>query len=130
MMTFSESIRIAVADDHEILRDGICQVLSATPGVEVIAQVGTGADAIELAKSSNIHCLILDISLPGIGGIEVVNIIRQINKTLPILALSMHAEEEYALRALKAGASGCISKTASMKELLAAIRQVCTNGNR
>jgi len=126
-MTLNRLIRIAVADDHTILRDGICQILGATPGIEVIAQVGTGAEAIKLADSSDLDCLLLDITLPDRDGIEVIKAVRRNNKKLPILMLSMHPEEQYAIRSLKAGASGYIGKTASIKELLMAIRQVSSN---
>ncbi len=126
-MTLRKSIRIAVADDHAILRDGLCQILTANPGIEVIAQVETGAQAIKLAEDSTLDCLLLDISLPDRNGIDVIKAIRRNNKKLPILMLSMHPEDQYAIRALKAGASGYISKAASTKELLGAIRQVSSN---
>ncbi len=126
-MALRKSIRIAVADDHAILRDGLCQILTANPGIEVIAQVETGAQAIKLAEDSTLDCLLLDISLPDRNGIDVIKAIRRNNKKLPILMLSMHPEDQYAIRALKAGASGYISKAASTKELLGAIRQVSSN---
>jgi len=126
-MTLRKSIRIAVADDHAILRDGLCQILTANPGFEVVAQVETGAQAIKLAEDPTLDCLLLDISLPDRNGIDVIKAIRRNNKKLPILMLSMHPEDQYAIRALKAGASGYISKAASTKELFGAIRQVSSN---
>lgn len=120
-------IRIAVADDHAILRDGLCQILMTNPGIEVIAQVETGAEAIRLAEDPTLDCLLLDISFPDRSGIDVIKAIRRDNKKLPILILSMHPEDQYAIRALKAGASGYVNKAASTKELLTAIRQVASN---
>ncbi|OWS71835.1 DNA-binding response regulator [Polynucleobacter aenigmaticus] len=126
-MALMKPIRIAVADDHAILRDGLCQILMTNPGIEVIAQVETGAEAIRLAEDPTLDCLLLDISLPDRSGIDVIKAIRRDNKKLPILILSMHPEDQYAIRALKAGASGYVNKAASTKELLTAIRQVASN---
>jgi DNA-binding NarL/FixJ family response regulator len=126
-MALMKPIRIAVADDHAILRDGLCQILMTNPGIEVIAQVETGAEAIRLAEDPTLDCLLLDIGFPDRSGIDVIKAIRRDNKKLPILILSMHPEDQYAIRALKAGASGYVNKAASTKELLTAIRQVASN---
>ncbi len=117
-------IKVALADDHVMLREGISAMLGATPGIQVVAQVGNSADAIKIIADLAIDCLLLDLSLPDRDGIETVKAIRLRNKSLPVLILSMHPEEQYAVRALKAGASGYINKRASSLELIAAIKKV------
>ena len=120
-------IRLAVADDHALLRESLSQVLASHPGIEVAAQLASGAEAIKYALSNTIDCLILDMDLTDKTGIEVIKMIRRDNKKLPILVLSMHPENLYAIRVLKAGASGYITKSSSTQELINAIRQVASN---
>jgi DNA-binding NarL/FixJ family response regulator len=117
-------IKVALADDHVMLREAVCLMLSSTPGIQVVAQVGNSAEAIKIVSELAIDCLLLDLSLPDRDGIETVKAIRLRNKEIPILILSMHPEEQYAIRALKAGASGYINKRASSLELIAAIKKV------
>ncbi len=126
-MTLMKHIRLAVADDHAMLRESLSQVLASHPGIEVVAQLGSGAEAIEYVSANSIDCLILDMDLTDKTGIEVIKTIRRDNKKLPILVLSMHPENLYAIRALKAGASGYITKSSSTQELVGAIRQVASN---
>lgn len=120
-------IRLAVADDHALLRESLSQVLASHPGIEIAAQLASGAEAIKYVASNTIDCLILDMDLTDKTGIEVIKAIRRDNKKLPILVLSMHPENLYAIRALKAGASGYITKSSSTQELITAIRQVASN---
>ncbi|MBT8557739.1 response regulator transcription factor [Polynucleobacter paneuropaeus] len=120
-------IRLAVADDHALLRESLSQVLATYPGIEIAAQLASGAEAIKYVLSNTIDCLILDMDLTDKTGIEVIKAIRRDNKKLPILVLSMHPENLYAIRALKAGASGYITKSSSTQELVTAIRQVASN---
>ena len=120
-------IRLAVADDHALLRESLSQVLATYPGIEIAAQLASGTEAIKYVLSNTIDCLILDMDLTDKTGIEVIKAIRRDNKKLPILVLSMHPENLYAIRALKAGASGYITKSSSTQELVTAIRQVASN---
>ena len=120
-------IRLAIADDHALLRESLSQVLASHPGIEIAAQLASGAEAIKYVLSNTIDCLILDMDLTDKTGIEVIKAIRRDNKKLPILVLSMHPENLYAIRALKAGASGYITKSSSTQELVTAIRQVASN---
>lgn len=126
-MTLMKCIRLAVADDHALLRESLSQVLATYPGIEIAAQLASGAEAIKYVLSNTIDCLILDMDLTDKTGIEVIKAIRRDNKKLPILVLSMHPENLYAIRALKAGASGYITKSSSTQELVTAIRQVASN---
>ena len=119
-----KAIKVALADDHVMLREAISLMLTATPGIEVVAQAGNSANTLKIISDLEVDCLLLDISLPDRDGIDTVKAIRLRNKEIPILILSMHSEEQYAVRSLKAGASGYINKRASSIELIAAIKKV------
>ena len=119
-----KAIKVVLADDHVMLREAIYLMLSAIPGIQVVAQVGNSADTLKIISDLEIDCLLLDLSMPDRDGIDTVKAIRLRNKEIPILILSMHPEEQYAVRALKAGASGYINKRATSIELIAAIKKV------
>jgi two-component system, NarL family, invasion response regulator UvrY len=122
-------IKILIADDHPIVRAGVKQILAETGDMEVIAEASSGQEVINKISSSNCDLILLDISMPGIGGLEALKQLRTIEPKLPILILSQHKEEEYAIRAIKAGASGYVRKINSPDELIAAIRKV-TQGRK
>lgn len=119
-------IRVIIADDHAILRKGLIQILEEEQDISVVGEAKDGNEAIQLAAKMPCDVLLLDISMPDKNGIEVIKIVRNDNQKLPILMLSMHREDQYAIRCLKAGASGYLSKQSASTELVKAIRTVAT----
>lgn len=121
-------IRIMLADDHAIIRDGIKQILADTEDLLVAGEAANGTQILKLLAERDFDLLVLDISMPGKNGLELIKVIRKDRPDLPILVLSMHNEEQYALRALHAGASGYITKESDSDVLVAAMRKVATGG--
>ena len=121
-------IRVLIADDHVILREGLKQILSACSDIVVGGEAGNGIEALKILREGEWNVLILDMSMPGRSGIELIRQIRSEHPKLPILILSMHKEEQYAVRTLKAGASGYLSKDSASSQLVAAIRKVAGGG--
>jgi len=118
----SYTIKIIIADDHSILREGLKQILTESKDIEVVGEAQNAAEAISKARNTEANVMLLDISLPDKNGIEVLKIIKKDNPGLAVLMLSMHKEDQYAIRSLKAGASGYISKQSASSELVLAIR--------
>ena len=121
-------IRIVIADDHTILRDGLKQLLAAEPDVQVVGEACDGFAALELVRGRDFDVLLLDLSMPGRSGMELIKLVRSEKPKLRILVLSMHAERQYAVRAVKAGASGYLTKDSASLQLVAAIRKVAGGG--
>ena len=121
-------IRIAIVDDHAIVRQGLKQIVGEDAGMVVAGEAATAADALKLLRERAFDVLVLDISLPGQGGLDVLKDVRERGSPLPVLILSTHAEEIYALRALKAGAAGYLAKDTASDELVKAIRKVHAGG--
>jgi DNA-binding NarL/FixJ family response regulator len=121
-------IRILIADDHAIVRAGLKQLVAEHPTYRVDAEAETGPEALHILRSQPIDMVLLDISMPGRGGLEVLTEIKKEFPRLPVLILSMHPEEQYALRALKGGASGYITKDRAPDELISAIKKVAGGG--
>jgi len=117
-------IRVIIADDHDILRRGLIQVLEEEDDISVVGEAKNGNEAIKLVAKMQCDVLLLDISMPGKSGLEVIKIVCDDNQKLPILILSMHREDQYAVRCLKAGACGYLSKQSASTELVKAIRTV------
>jgi len=117
-------IRILVADDHAVVRRGVIQILSTDPDLEVVGEASTGAETMQSVHRNNYDLVLLDIGLPDIGGIEVLKQIHSIQPDLPVLILSIYPEQQYALRSLRAGASGYLTKESAPGELLTAVRTV------
>lgn len=117
-------IRILIADDHPIFRAGIRQLLSITSDIEIIAEAESGQDVIAKVAKYECDVVVLDISMPGMGGLEALKLLKSLKPKLRILILSAHREEEYAVRAIKAGAAGYVRKISTPEELIIAIRQV------
>jgi DNA-binding NarL/FixJ family response regulator len=117
-------IRVLVVDDHPIVRRGMRQILGETHDMKVVGEAGNGAQALSLIRIIRCDVVLLDISLPAMNGLELLTRIKAERPTLPILMLSLHREEQYALRALRAGASGYLVKERTPEELISAIRQV------
>lgn len=122
-------IRVAIADDHALVREGMRRMLSGSRQIDVIGEAANGAEAVELVTEKEPDVLLLDITMPVKDGIEATEEIVELKKNTKILILSMHADEQYALRTLRAGANGFISKGARLEELLKAITEV-HNGER
>jgi DNA-binding NarL/FixJ family response regulator len=123
-MTEKASIRVFIADDHAIVRAGLKQILAEERDISVVGEAETGLDAIKLFRKSRCNVLLLDISLPDRNGIEVLKQIKDDKPELAVLMLSMHREDQYAIRSLKAGAAGYLTKQSASRELVGAIRQV------
>ncbi len=121
-------IRVLIADDHAILREGLKQILSACSDIVVGGEVGNGMEALKALSQGEWNVLILDMSMPGRSGIDLIRQIRNEHPRLPILILSMHKEDQYAVRTLKAGASGYLSKDSASSQLVSAIRKVAGGG--
>jgi len=125
-MTEKASIRVFIADDHAIVREGLKQILAEQRDIVVAGEAETGLDAVKLFRKSRCNVLLLDISLPDRNGIEVLKQIKSEKPDLAVLMLSMHREDQYAIRSLKAGAAGYLTKQSAPKELVTAIRQVAS----
>lgn len=123
-MNKKASIRVLIADDHAIVLEGLKQILADTKDIVVAGAAENGLDAVKLARAGAADVLLLDISMPDRSGIEVLKQIRKECPSLAVLMLSMHREDQYAIRSLKAGAAGYLTKQAAPKELVVAIRQV------
>jgi DNA-binding NarL/FixJ family response regulator len=121
-MTEKASIRVFIADDHAIVREGLKQILAELRDIVVAGEAETGLDAVKLFRKSRCNVVLLDISLPDRNGIEVLKQIKSEKPDLAVLMLSMHREDQYAIRSLKAGAAGYLTKQSAPKELVNAIR--------
>ena len=124
----SNTIRVVLADDHVFVRDGIKSLLENEVNIEVVGEATDGVEALKIIDFLNPDLLILDIRMPNLTGIEVVEKLRDYNKTLKIVMLSMHESEEYVLKSIKAGADGYILKGSSKEEFLKAIYTVANGG--
>ena len=121
-------IRIVVADDHTIVREGLKQLLSATSDLSVVGEAQNGHEVLERVRALDFDVLLLDMSMPGKSGIELIKQVRAEKPKLRVLVLSMHEEEQYAVRAIKAGASGYLTKESATAQLVSAIRKVAGGG--
>lgn len=121
-------IRILIADDHAIVRGGLKQLLSGESGLVVAGEAANGLEALKLIREQPFDVAVMDMSMPGRSGIELIKMVKAEKPKLVVLVLSMHKEEQYAVRALKAGASGYLTKESAPEQLVAAIRKVATGG--
>jgi DNA-binding NarL/FixJ family response regulator len=121
-------IRIVLADDHTILREGLKQLLSAAEGIEVAGEARDGHEVMKVVREADFDLLLLDMSMPGKSGIELIKQVHAEKPKLRILVLSMHEEHQYAIRAIRAGASGYITKESASRLLVEAIRKVAGGG--
>ena len=121
---------VLICDDHRIVRQGIKQVLADAPEIVVVAEASDGQEALTLvaAKRSELSVVLLDIALPGLDGLEVLQRIKQSEPALPVLMLSTYPERQYAVRCIKLGAAGYLNKSADPDDMLAAVRKVATGG--
>ena len=119
-------IRVLIVDDHTILRRGLSQIISETDDLEVSGEADSGSQAIQLARAQDFDVVLLDISMPDRNGLDTLKQLKKEKPKLAVLMLSMHPEEHYAMRALKAGASGYLTKQSAPALLVTAIRQVAS----
>jgi DNA-binding NarL/FixJ family response regulator len=117
-------LRICIADDHAIVRKGLKQILSETPDLVVSGEAATGQELLRQVGKNDFDVVLLDISMPGRNGLEILKELRAEKPRLPVLILSVYPEEQYAVRALKTGAAGYLTKESAPEELIAAIRRI------
>jgi two-component system invasion response regulator UvrY len=121
-------IKILIADDHPVVRQGLKQVLADEPDMEVTGEASNANELMERVRREPWNIVLLDITMPGRGGLEVLKDLRREHGKLPVLVLSMHPEDQFGLRVLKAGADGYLTKDSAPEELVKAIRKVCSGG--
>ncbi|MBT3922015.1 MAG: response regulator transcription factor [Nitrospina sp.] len=121
-------IKIIIADDHPLFRRGLKNAFSETPDIEVVDEAESGEELLEKVQGMDLNLAILDISLPGRGGLEVLKQLRDERPKLPVLILTVLPEEHYAVRFFKAGASGFVTKESSTDQIYAAVRKVADGG--
>jgi DNA-binding NarL/FixJ family response regulator len=119
---------ILIADDHPIFRCGLKDLLEAQPEVKLIGEAETGTKALQMARKQRWDVVVLDISMPEIGGMEILKVLKQEQPKLPVLILSAHPENQYAMRALHAGAAGYMTKETAPHELIRALRKILHGG--
>ncbi len=121
--------RILIADDHEMFREGIKRICEDNPDIVVAGEAGNGHEVLDKIGKEDYDVLLLDIAMPGLNGLDTLKQLKTLNPKLPVLVLSMYPEDEYAIRAIKAGASGYLTKGKASRELMEAIKKVSSGGN-
>jgi two-component system, NarL family, invasion response regulator UvrY len=121
-------IKVLIADDHKIVRDGLRRILSAHGDIEVAGEAASGDEALALVKANEYDVAMLDLSMPGLSGLDLIKRLKIERPKLRILVLSMHGEDQYAARTLKAGASGYLNKDSAAELLIGAIRKIAAGG--
>lgn len=128
----SATLRVLIGDDHRIVREGLKQVLADAPDVQVVAEAQTGLEVLQrvadLQGRDGLDLVLLDIALPGMDGLDVLQTIKREHPKLPVLMLSTYPEKQYAVRCIKLGASGYLNKSADPDDMLAAVRKVAAGG--
>ena len=117
-------IRLVLADDHEIVRAGLRMLLSPQPDIEIVAEAGSGAEAIELAQAHQPDVILMDVTMPDMDGMEATLQLKRLYPDCQILVLTVHADKQYFMKMLSVGASGYITKQAAADELISAIQAV------
>ena len=123
-----KKIRILIADDHPIVREGYKKILTSQPDMDVTGEAGNGQEVLDLIQKKDFELILLDISMPGRSGLEILKELRSRKPHLPVMILSIYPEEQYAVRAFRDGASGYLTKASTPKELISAIRKVSQGG--
>ena len=121
-------IRILIADDHTLMRDGLKKILATAGDMRVAGEASDGSQTMDRVRNGHWDLLLLDMSMPGRSGVDLIKQIKSEKPQLPILVLSMHKEDEYAVRSIRAGASGYLCKDSASQQLLSAIRAVAAGG--
>ena len=128
----TDTIHVLIGDDHRIVREGLKQILADAPDVMVVAEAQTGPEVLEqvaaLQGRTGLDLVLLDIALPGIDGLDVLQALKREHPKLPVLMLSTYPEKQYAVRCIKLGASGYLNKSADPDDMLAAVRKVAGGG--
>jgi two-component system response regulator NreC len=119
-----DKIRVLLADDHAVLRGGLRALLGLEPDMDVVGEVSTGEEAIERVRALRPHVVVMDLAMPGMGGMEATRQVMALDVGTRVLILTSHAEEEYLLPVLEAGASGYVQKTSADRDLILAVRTV------
>lgn len=126
MMINDKKIHVLIADDHAIVRQGLRQILSETDDLLVAGEASDGVEAMHLARQTPYDVVLLDVTMPNRNGIDTLKMLKKEFPRLPVLILSMHEEDQYAVRAIRAGASGYLTKQSAPESLVKAIRQVAS----
>jgi DNA-binding NarL/FixJ family response regulator len=121
-------VRVVVVDDHPVVREGLKRIIAENPGMAVAGEASDGYEAMKLVGTTACDVVLLDISMPNKGGMDVLKQLHTESPKLPVLVLSMHSEDQYAIRMLKAGAAGYLTKDAAPARLVQAIRKVVRGG--
>ena len=127
-LVLNQVARVLIVDDHEVVRDGVKKILNELRGLTSFGEAGTAAEALKLVREQSWDVVLLDLSLGGRSGLEVLSEMKQARPNLPVLVLSIHSEEQYARRAFKAGAAGYITKDSRREELVKAVNKVIEGG--
>ena len=125
-MNQSRKLRILLADDHTMFREGLKKILSESLVFVVAGEAGNAQETLEKVRATDFDLVVLDISMPGMDGIDILKQIKRMKPHLHVLILSMHPEDQYAFRAIKGGASGYLTKDKAADELIEAIRRIAT----
>jgi len=121
-------IRVLIADDHAVVREGLKQIVAENPDMAVAGEAATGHEVLEFVRRQACDLVLLDLAMPGKDGLDTLKELKTIRPDLPVLILSVYPEEQYAVRLLRAGAAGYLTKESAPEELVAAIRKVSTRG--
>jgi DNA-binding NarL/FixJ family response regulator len=121
-------IRLVIADDHAIVREGLKRIVAEAPGLHVEAEAADGNEVIRLVRERDFDVLVTDLSMPGRSGMELIKLAKAEKPKLRVLVLSMHQESQYAVRAIKSGASGYLTKESAPGQLVQAIRKIAAGG--
>jgi DNA-binding NarL/FixJ family response regulator len=121
-------LRIFIADDHAIVREGLKQIMAGVPDLAVAGEASNGREALAQIRKGYWDVVLLDLTMPGMSGLDVLKQLKVEQPQLPILILSMHAEDQYAMRVLRAGAAGYLTKDSAPHQLVTAIRKVASGG--
>ena len=121
-------IKILIADDHAIIRRGLCHIVAGEPDMDVVGEAENAQQTLDFVSRQHFDVIVLDINMPGRSGLDVLKEIKQERPNLPILVLSVHSEEQYGVRVLKAGAAGYLNKESAPEQLVKAIRRVYRGG--
>jgi DNA-binding NarL/FixJ family response regulator len=122
------TIRVLITDDHAIMREGLSRILDACPDITVVGEAANGNAALQLIDTCKPDVVLADISMPNMNGIELIRRVRAEHPAIPVLVLSMHKEEEFAVRAIRVGAAGYITKDCASENLALAIRKIVAGG--
>ena len=121
-------IRLVIADDHAIVREGLKRIVADAPDVQVVGEAADGNDVLKVVRAQDFDVLVQDLSMPGRSGMELIRLVKAEKPKVRILVLSMHEELQYAVRAIKSGASGYLTKESAPGQLVQAIRKIAAGG--